>query len=129
MVCLKKMLLLFATAWIAIVTSNKSELNNYAWYDANFDGKMHPVGEKMPNGLGIYDMTGNTWQLVSDWYDANYYRNSPKNNPQGPANGTQRVIRGGAGNHPARNVRTSRRNWAKNANGGSDLSFRLVRTP
>ena len=56
-----------------------------------------PVGSYQPNGLGLYDMTGNAWQWVSDWYSDAYYAESPKDNPRGPASGTGRVIRGGAG--------------------------------
>ncbi len=77
-------------------TSSESQLGDYAWYGSNSGGKVHPVGQKKPNGLGLYDMSGNIWEWVQDWYDKNYYRNSPRNNPTGPSSGTYRVLRGGS---------------------------------
>ncbi len=56
-----------------------------------------PVGSKPlgKNGYGLYDMAGNVWEWVSDWYDADYYGKSPGTNPGGPANGLFRIVRGG----------------------------------
>lgn len=54
-----------------------------------------PVGSYAPNILGLYDMTGNSWEWVNDWYDSGYYGSSPEDNPQGPTSGTERVMRGG----------------------------------
>ena len=65
-------------------TSSDSDLVNYAWYTSNSGGKTHPVGQKRPNSLGLYDMSGNVREWVQDWYDENYYKYSPRNNPQGP---------------------------------------------
>ena len=55
-----------------------------------------PVGSYPPNPYGLYDMAGNVWEWVSDWYDAGYYASSPARNPQGPPEGRLRVVRGGA---------------------------------
>ena len=54
-----------------------------------------PVGSYPPNGFGLYDMTGNVVEWVSDYYDKNYYKNSPNKNPSGPEDGKFKVIRGG----------------------------------
>ncbi len=48
----------------------------------------------MANGYGLYDMAGNVWDWCNDWWDSNYYATSPYDNPQGPAGGTSRVLRG-----------------------------------
>jgi formylglycine-generating enzyme len=77
-------------------TSSLDELKDYAWYSDNSGKKTHPVGQKKPNGLGIYDMSGNVWEWVSDYYDEKYYERSPKDNPLGPLSGSGKVLRGGS---------------------------------
>jgi formylglycine-generating enzyme required for sulfatase activity len=77
-------------------TSQEADLGQYAWYSNNSGGQTHPVGEKRPNGLGLYDLSGNVEEWCADWYDGNYYTNSPKDNPSGPGNGQYRVLRGGS---------------------------------
>ena len=77
-------------------TNSELELGDYAWYSSNSESKTHPVGQKAANGLGLYDMSGNVWQWVQDWYDGSYYKNSPKDNPTGPSSGKEKVLRGGS---------------------------------
>jgi formylglycine-generating enzyme required for sulfatase activity len=58
-----------------------------------------PVGSYPPNGYGLYDMVAQIWQWCSDWYDPSYYQRPPAKNPQGPENGTVKVLRGGSWFH------------------------------
>jgi formylglycine-generating enzyme required for sulfatase activity len=60
-------------------------LDEVAWYSANSDDESHAVGGKKPNAWGLYDMQGNVREWVADLYSANYYRNSPVDDPTGPA--------------------------------------------
>lgn len=75
---------------------DEEQLQDFAWYDKNSGGKTHHVGRKKPNAWGLYDMHGNVWEWVQDWYDRNYYKNSPGENPRGPDRGESRVVRGGS---------------------------------
>ena len=76
---------------------DKSKLGEFAWYGENSDGKLHPVGEKKPNAWGLYDMYGNVFEWCRDWYDWDYYRKSPADDPMGPTTGcSRRVLRGGS---------------------------------
>lgn len=76
--------------------SGSNNADEIAWYKANADDFIQPVGTKQPNELGIYDMSGNVAEWVSDFYDKKYYRVSDTLNPTGPDKGKNRVTRGGS---------------------------------
>ena len=76
--------------------SGSNTLGDVAWYVGNSGSKTHPVGQKSPNELGIYDMSGNVWEWCWDWYDSSYYSKSPKRDPRGAASGGNKVLRGGS---------------------------------
>jgi formylglycine-generating enzyme required for sulfatase activity len=109
-------------------TNNKSELDEYAWYYGNTRDLTHPVGQKKPNALGLYDMSGNVCEWVLDKYDSGYYKNSPKNNPQGPSRGSLHFFRGGSWLSGPDSLRTSYRGPPDGSH-RSAIGFRLARIP
>ena len=70
-------------------------LEQHAWYAGNASKKTHAVGRKKPNAWGLYDMHGNVAEWCNDFYDPDYYQDSPTKNPRGPADGDKNVLRGG----------------------------------
>jgi formylglycine-generating enzyme required for sulfatase activity len=94
---------------------------------ANNNNRTHPVGTRVPNELGIYDMTGNVFELVSDWYEG--YSGLSQTNPTGPASGTYRVYRGGAFGKGVMACRVSFRLRSPPGIAGGDLGFRLALSP
>ena len=108
--------------------SGSNNIDVVAWYWDNASKKTHSVGGKKANELGIHDMSGNVWEWCNDWYDSSYYKNSPKNNPQGASSGSHRVGRGGGWSDNAGRCRVANRGSNHPGNGLNCLGFRLLRS-
>ena len=109
-----------------------ANLTNYAWYADNSGATTHPVGQKLPNPWGLYDMHGNLWEWCQDWYGP--YRGGIALDPQGPATGSSRVLRGGGwsvlNNGDARFCRSAERGFGLPGSPGDEtLGFRVLLAP
>ncbi len=108
-------------------TDNESEINYYAWYSANSNGQPHPVGQKRPNGLGLYDMSGNVWEWVDDyWYEVSNDKNIPKEDIPQPSTSKLRQMRGGDYQCSPKGIRATNSAGATPVRRDSSTGFRLV---
>ncbi len=101
------------------------DLDEIAWYDENSDKITHPVGQKRPNAWGLYDMLGNVFEWVDDWYED--YPTGPVTDPKGPSTGSFLVNRGGSWDSDARCCRAAYRGLTP-VDRDRDLGFRIART-
>ena len=115
-------------------TNTANQLTNYAWYKANSGdnggsaengGKTHPVKGKSPNGLGLYDMSGNVWELCWDWKTTSINSSTPQT---GPVTGTNRIIRGGSYYEAADHCTVYGYSSVSPYTRGKQLGFRVVRS-
>jgi formylglycine-generating enzyme required for sulfatase activity len=110
----------------------EADLGRYAWHSANAGGTTQPVGKKLPNAWGLYDMHGNVAEWCNDAYAADAYATGGDRNPSGPADGGGWfVLRGGAFGTPAGELRSAARRrevgLADSCEAREHLGFRCVR--
>ena len=101
------------------------QLGEYAWSSEDAGGKTHPVGQKKPNAWGLYDMRGNVWEWVQDWYGP--YKAGAAVGPAGPSSGSDRVKRGGSWHHCYCYCSGVERHFDPPGYRIGDLGFRLLR--
>jgi len=106
--------------------SGSSELEEVAWFSGNSGDRLHPVGRLKPNELGIFDLSGNVWEICSDWYGD--YQGDSLRNPMGCEQGYYHVIRGGDWNCSRYSCRVSCRQDNSLQSIGSHIGLRLVET-
>jgi sulfatase modifying factor 1 len=105
--------------------AGSNDADEIAWFEDNSDGGPQEVGQKSPNELGIFDMTGNVWEHCSDWYGD--YSSETQKDPKGPSEGEDHVTRGGAYDIDEYNSRVATRAHYHDVNGFRAYGFRIVR--
>ncbi len=95
--------------------------------DAGVGQPVAVASQSARSPYGLYDVVGNVWEHVQDWYDGGYYTDSPKANPRGPASGPFKVIRGGSFKTPSDRATTTARETISPDSRGDDVGFRCAR--
>ncbi len=109
------------------VYAGSDTVDGVAWYSNNFGSTTHAVKTKTANGRGLYDLSGNVWEWVWDWYQGNY-EVLPATDPIGPTTGADRVFRGGSWYVTAAFSRVAGRYSYTPSLRSVYLGFRLVRS-
>ena len=105
--------------------AGSDDIDEVGWYNGNSSNKTHAVGQKQPNELGIYDMTGNVWEYCSDWHMP--YSAQAQTNPTGAATGEKHVLRGGCYHYDSKNcTNTNRHSYYTPDKGGASTGLRIV---
>ncbi len=111
--------------------SGSNNLDDVAWYAGNANNKAHPVGQKQPNELGLYDMTGNVGEFVIDAFDDTFYRYGPTDNPNNAkdekAGLAHKSVRGGSFAYDPDESENFRRDFASQSIIMSDMGLRLAK--
>ena len=118
--------------------SSKNKLDSYAWFSENSGNKTHPVGGKLPNGFGLYDMHGNVWEWTADCYNhrlmgilpaSHYYSGAPTDGSAWTeGNCSQRVVRGGSWGNGRQILRAAARYGYSSSSRVDFCGFRVART-
>jgi formylglycine-generating enzyme required for sulfatase activity len=108
-------------------TADDALVPQIAWIGSNSGGRTHPVGQRLPNGFGLFDMGGNVWELCQDYFAA--YPPEPQTDPTGPTKPGGPVVRGGAYHDETLRARASMRGPVLPFEAYPHVGFRVARNP
>jgi len=112
--------------WTWHFGNDEAQLENYAWYEANSNGRTRQVGLKQPNAWGLYDKHGNLSEWVWDWWGNTFPNPADLSDPRGPSNGDERVLRGASWLFSAYSLHSATRDSIRPSHRSRNLGFRVV---